>query len=103
MFTVRTDGLTLAMETKRGDFSFIKATCTGNESRKVSTCQGNRNTNQRIAVLGEGHMKPDDLHRYITEHMRMSHVYQPVMLRELLKSDGAATVCLLYTSPSPRD
>ena len=37
-------------------------------------------------------MKPDDLHRYITEHMRMSHVYQPVMLRELLKSDGAATV-----------
>ena len=37
-------------------------------------------------------MKPDDLHRYITEHMRMSHVYQPVMLRELLKSEGAATV-----------
>ncbi|MBU2889093.1 HIT family protein [Celeribacter halophilus] len=37
-------------------------------------------------------MRPDDLHRYITERMRMSHVYQPVMLRELLKSDGEATV-----------
>jgi len=37
-------------------------------------------------------MKPNDLHRYITEQMRMSHVYQPVMLLELLKSGGKATV-----------
>lgn len=37
-------------------------------------------------------MKPVDLHRYISEQMRMSHVYQPVMLRELLKSGGEATV-----------
>ena len=35
-------------------------------------------------------MTPEDLHRYITE--RMSHVYQPVMLRELLMSDGEASV-----------
>ena len=37
-------------------------------------------------------MKPDNLRRYITEHMRMSHVYQPVMLRELLMAGGEATV-----------
>lgn len=37
-------------------------------------------------------MKPDDLHRYITKQMRMSHVYQPVMLRELLLSDGEKSV-----------
>ncbi|MFP1631951.1 HIT domain-containing protein [Zhengella sp. ZM62] len=37
-------------------------------------------------------MKPEDLHRYVSEHMRMSHVYQPVMLRELLVSGGEATV-----------
>lgn len=37
-------------------------------------------------------MKIEDLYQYITEKMRMSHVYQPVMLRELLLSDGEATV-----------
>ena len=29
---------------------------------------------------------------FITHEMRMSHIYQPVMLRELLKRNGAATV-----------
>tara|TARA_R110002049_G_scaffold137350_2_gene297350 strand:+ start:31234 stop:32229 length:996 start_codon:yes stop_codon:yes gene_type:complete len=37
-------------------------------------------------------MNTDQLHRYITEQMRMSHVYQPVMLRELLRFDGEASV-----------
>ena len=32
------------------------------------------------------------LHHFITKDMRMSHVYQPVMLAELLKSKGKATV-----------
>ncbi len=32
------------------------------------------------------------LHKFIASEMRMSHVYQPVMLAELLKSKGKATV-----------
>ena len=32
------------------------------------------------------------LEKYIREHMRMSHVYQPVMLRVLLENGGAAAV-----------
>ncbi len=30
--------------------------------------------------------------RFINDEMRMSHVYQPVMLRELLRRHGSATV-----------
>ncbi|WP_251134596.1 HIT domain-containing protein [Falsiruegeria litorea] len=37
-------------------------------------------------------MNNDQLHRYITQQMRMSHVYQPVMLRELLRSGGEVSV-----------
>lgn len=32
------------------------------------------------------------LERFIRDDMRMSHIYQPVMLLELLRSDGAASV-----------
>ena len=31
------------------------------------------------------------LQTYIRDQMRMSHVYQPVMLLELLRNDGLAT------------
>lgn len=34
----------------------------------------------------------ENLDRFIRHQMRMSHIYQPVMLRELLRSDGSATV-----------
>lgn len=34
----------------------------------------------------------DKLYKFIDQHMRMSQVYQPVMLLELLKGDGKATV-----------
>jgi ATP adenylyltransferase len=34
----------------------------------------------------------EQLARFIKNEMRMSHIYQPVMLRELLKRKGAATV-----------
>jgi hypothetical protein len=37
-------------------------------------------------------MNIDQLHRYITQNMRMAHVYQPVMLRELLRSGSEASV-----------
>lgn len=37
-------------------------------------------------------MNPETLLRYITEDMRMSHIYQPVMIRELLLSDGPASL-----------
>ena len=37
-------------------------------------------------------MSEDGLLDYITGRMRMSHIYQPVMLRELLLSGGEATV-----------
>ena len=33
-----------------------------------------------------------ELQKFISEEMRMSQVYQPVMLRELLKNGGEATV-----------
>jgi hypothetical protein len=32
------------------------------------------------------------LEHFIAHEMRMSHVYQPMMLREILRSNGAATV-----------
>jgi 5-methylcytosine-specific restriction endonuclease McrA len=34
----------------------------------------------------------EQLTRFITDEMRMSHVYQPVMLREVLSHQGAASV-----------
>ena len=34
----------------------------------------------------------EELEHFITHEMRMSHVYQPVMLREILRHNGAATV-----------
>src|SRR5262249_46541103 len=34
----------------------------------------------------------EKLAHFISHEMRMSHVYQPVMLRELLKRRGAATI-----------
>lgn len=34
----------------------------------------------------------EKLERFIAHEMRMSHVYQPMMLRELLRHNGAATV-----------
>jgi len=34
----------------------------------------------------------DYLKAYITKNMRMSHVYQPVMLRVLLEKGGEASV-----------
>lgn len=34
----------------------------------------------------------DELHRFITHDMRMSHIYQPVMLVELLERGGTASV-----------
>ncbi len=37
-------------------------------------------------------MNVEHLQRYINEDMRMSHVYQPVMLLELLKSGGEASI-----------
>lgn len=37
-------------------------------------------------------MNYETLHRFINEEMRMSQVYQPVMLMELLKSNGQASV-----------
>jgi ATP adenylyltransferase len=38
------------------------------------------------------HKTYEQLAHFITHEMRMSHIYQPVMLRELLKRNGAATV-----------
>ena len=35
--------------------------------------------------------KFDELSDFIRNQMRMSHVYQPVMLMELLKRDGSAS------------
>jgi ATP adenylyltransferase len=34
----------------------------------------------------------EQLAHFINHEMRMSHIYQPVMLRELLKRNGTATV-----------
>ena len=43
------------------------------------------------------------LHTFISEEMRMSHVYQPVMLAELLKSNGKATVRQIARAILERD
>ena len=32
-----------------------------------------------------------DLHHFISKKMRMSHIYQPVMIKALLENDGQAT------------
>ena len=45
-----------------------------------------------MGVVRDLAMTTEQLRRYITQHMRMSYVYQPVMLRELLRSDGEASV-----------
>jgi len=37
-------------------------------------------------------MNYDKLHKFISEEMRMSQIYQPVMLMQLLKNNGEATV-----------
>ena len=37
-------------------------------------------------------MNFDELLQFVERDMRMSHVYQPVMLRELLSRNGRATV-----------
>ena len=44
-------------------------------------------------------MKFQELSHYISNQMRMSHIYQPVMLRELLKSNGEATVEQIAKAP----
>ena len=36
-------------------------------------------------------MKFEELRKFITQDMSMSHIYQPVMLIELLKNDGSAS------------
>jgi hypothetical protein len=36
-------------------------------------------------------MNYDQLKFFLTEKMRMSHIYQPVMIKKLLKSKGTAT------------
>lgn len=33
----------------------------------------------------------DDLADFVANRMRMSHIYQPVMLLELLRNDGSAS------------
>ena len=33
-----------------------------------------------------------DLHDYITNQMKMSHIYQPVMLKVLLENNGEASI-----------
>lgn len=40
----------------------------------------------------------DTLKKYINTQMRMSHIYQPVMLRELIKRGGTATVDEIATA-----
>ena len=37
-------------------------------------------------------MKPSDLINFVRERMRMSHVYQPLLIRTLIESGGAATI-----------
>jgi ATP adenylyltransferase len=32
------------------------------------------------------------LRNFIQKHMRMSHIYQPVMIREILKGGGKASI-----------
>jgi len=37
-------------------------------------------------------MNFDQLKQFITTDMQMSHIYQPIMIMELLKRNGTATV-----------
>ena len=37
-------------------------------------------------------MTPEELSEYIQRHMRLSHIYQPVMLEVLLRSGGEASL-----------
>lgn len=48
-------------------------------------------------------MNFDKLHNFIAEEMRMSQVYQPVMLMELLKRNGQATVQQIAQSILDKD
>ena len=45
----------------------------------------------------------DKLKRYINERMKMSHVYQPVMLRTILSNDGEATATQIAKALLSRD
>lgn len=51
-------------------------------------------------------MNFEELRKFISEEMRMSQVYQPVMLMQLLKNNGVATVqqiaqAILDKDPTP--
>jgi len=48
-------------------------------------------------------MNYSKLHRFITAEMRMSQIYQPVMLIELLKNNGIASVQQISQSVLNRD
>ena len=50
-----------------------------------------------------GHMQPDELLEFITTRMRMSHVYQPLLIRCLLDAGGQATVRQLAIEFSKED
>jgi ATP adenylyltransferase len=45
----------------------------------------------------------DDLIDFVMNRMRMSHIYQPVMLLELLRSDGSASVERIATAFAAND
>lgn len=45
----------------------------------------------------------DKLKRYINERMKMSHVYQPVMLRTILSNGGEATATQIAKALLSRD
>jgi len=51
-------------------------------------------------------MNFDELLQFVERDMRMSHLYQPVMLRELLSRNGRATVAdiarALFTGPTAK-
>ena len=49
-------------------------------------------------LLGQVEIMTTDLQNFINNKMRMSHIYQPVMLKVLLKSDGEATVNQIASS-----
>jgi len=48
-------------------------------------------------------MNPQDLKQFVEKKMRMSHIYQPVMLMELLRNNGQATVEQIAQSILKRD
>ena len=48
-------------------------------------------------------MNPQDLKKFVEKDMRMSHIYQPVMLMELLRNNGQATVEQIAQSILQRD